>query len=423
MPSFNVILPKLSPTMEDGTIAKWHKREGDYVESGELLMEVATDKATVEYNALDSGYLRKIVVPEGKLAKVNDPVAIFTEEKDESIEGEKKAEPEPKQVKAEEGKKETPKKDEPKKEAPKEVTKNEEPKKDEPKKEVAEEKPVPKAEERIIASPLAKKMAANRGIDLTKVKGSGPRGRIMSRDLERVEKAPVKRGEYEEVELSQMRRAIATRLSLAKKTIPHFYVTIEIDALPLFKLREELKVDKIDVTINDLIVKATALSLRKHPNVNTGFNEEKQTLMKFKSIDVSVAVSISEGLITPIVFEADQKSVREIHEIMLDLSKRAREGKLKPEEYQGGSFTVSNLGMYGVKEFQAIINPPQSAILSVSGILDAPVVRDGQVVAGKTIDLSVSSDHRIVDGVAASEFLKTLKSYLENPALLLLPEE
>ena len=200
MPSFNVILPKLSPTMEDGTIAKWHKREGDYVESGELLMEVATDKATVEYNALDSGYLRKIVVPEGKLAKVNDPVAIFTEEKDESIEGEKKAEPEPKQVKAEEGKKETPKKDEPKKEAPKEVTKNEEPKKDEPKKEVAEEKPVPKAEERIIASPLAKKMAANRGIDLTKVKGSGPRGRIMSRDLERVEKAPVKRGEYEEVE-------------------------------------------------------------------------------------------------------------------------------------------------------------------------------------------------------------------------------
>ena len=181
--------------------------------------------------------------------------------------------------------------------------------------------------------------------------------------------------------------------------------------------------DKIDVTINDLIVKATALSLRKHPNVNTGFNEEKQTLMKFKSIDVSVAVSISEGLITPIVFEADQKSVREIHEIMLDLSKRAREGKLKPEEYQGGSFTVSNLGMYGVKEFQAIINPPQSAILSVSGILDAPVVRDGQVVAGKTIDLSVSSDHRIVDGVAASEFLKTLKSYLENPALLLLPEE
>jgi pyruvate dehydrogenase E2 component (dihydrolipoamide acetyltransferase) len=436
---FTVTLPKLSPTMEDGTIAQWHKKEGEFVEAGEVLLEVSTDKATVEYNALDSGWLRKILVGDGQTALVNQPIAIFTEKKEESIEGYQPEGEAPVAAKpaaaalAPSTAAAAPVAPQPTPVAP-------QPAVQQPSATFAPAKPLEDYHHafptearrgRVPASPLARKLASERGLDLGSVKGTGPNGRVMSRDLklsqplqavgftpqELPETPP---GTYEEHSLSQIRRASARRLLEAKTFIPHFYVTIELDAEPVFEMREQLKAGGVHVTFNDIVVRATALSLREHPNVNTGFNPVNQSIIYFKTIDVSVAVGLPEGLITPIIRHADYKNLGEISVEMKDLSQRARDGKLKPEEFQGGSFTVSNLGMFGVKEFQAIINPPQAAILSVSGILDAPVVKKGQVVAGKVMHLSLSSDHRVVDGVAASKFLQTLKGFLENPSLLLL---
>ena len=385
--------------MEEGAIAKWHKKEGEFVEEGELILEVSTDKATVEYNALDKGWLKKILVPEGKTVKVNQPIAIFTEKKEDSIEGYKTEGEEPKAVKSE-----TPV-------APKAFT---------------PEKPLestPVGRERVAASPLARKLAQEKGVDIRTIKGSGPGGRVISKDLSMQnsqKNAPtIAPGTYEEEELSQMRKAIAVRLQEAKASIPHYYVTMEVDAEPLSQIYEQLKTGGLKVTINDFMIRATALALRQHPNVNSGFNAAKMTLIRFKTIDISIAVSIPEGLITPIIRHADFKSLAEIGAEMRLLGQRAKEGKLKPEEYKGGSFTISNLGMFGVKDFQPIINPPQAAILAVSSILPVPVVKECGVVPGKVMSLSLASDHRVVDGVAAAQFLKTLKGILEEPALLM----
>lgn len=394
---FTVTMPKLSPTMETGTIAKWHVKEGDKVNAGDTLMEVSTDKATVEYAALDEGTLRKILVSEGKEASVNQPIAIFSEDPSESIEGYM---PENVAAGAEE-----------KQAAPVEV-----------KKETVSA--ATKTSERVIASPLAKKVAKEKGIDLTKIQGSGPRGRIVAKDLEA---APREReselkpsGTYKEIPLTPIRRVIGQRLQESKSTIPHFYVTQTVDASELIRLREQLSHLEIKISFNDCVIKAVALALKEHPTVNSGFNPDKQTILQYETIDISVAVSVEAGLITPIVTHADQKSLTEISAEVRTLAKKAKEGKLALHEFQGGSFTVSNMGMFGVTEFQAIINPPQCAILAIAGIQDMPFVKDGVVVAGKGMNITLSADHRVIDGVAGAQFIKTVQKYLENPVLLMI---
>lgn len=432
---FTVTMPKLSPTMEEGTIVKWHQKEGQFVEAGSLLMEVATDKATVEYNTIDSGWLRKIVIPEGQGAHVNQAIAIFTEDKKESIEGYKptgitpsKPEPKPAEAIATSAKAEktaaAPARASAALQQPSFVP-------EPPLVNYEFEHPTEKIEGRLAASPLAKKLAKEKGLDITSLKGTGPGHRIVSRDLEKAQPSGAvafsKRempthtpGAYEEEILSPMRKLIGQRLQESKSFIPHFYVQQVIDAQPLASIREQLTNLEVKLTFNDFVVKAAALALKEHPNINSGFNSESQSVIRFKTIDISVAVSVSGGLITPIVRHADYKNLGEISVEVRNLAKRAKEGKLEQHEYKGGSFTISNLGMFGVTDFQAIINPPQAAILAVSGIQDAAVVKNGVVVAGKTMSLNLSVDHRVIDGVAAAEFMRTLKKFLENPAGLLI---
>ncbi len=423
---FTLTMPKLSPTMEEGTIVKWHKKVGDFVKAGDLLFEVATDKATVEHNALDAGYLRQIIVQEGGEAIVNQAVAIFTEKQGESIEGYKPEGAAPKQAapepKAAEG-------------APKQEAA--------PVSKAALQQPAffpepplahyafPAPQGSSLSSPLARKLAKEKGIDLSTIKGSGPHDRIMSRDLplgqpatavtfgrrEVPEFAP---GTYEEEPLTPMRKIIAQRLQESKTFIPHFYVTQEIDAEPLSLARDQLKNGGLHVSFNDFVVRACALALRAHPHINSGFHSVHATIVRYKTVDIAVAVSLESGLITPIIRHADFKNLGQISSEIKSLAHRAREGKLAREEYVGGSFTVSNLGMHGVTDFIGVINPPQAAILSVAGIVDKPVIKQGQVAAGKTMHITLSSDHRVVDGVDAAKFIKTLQKYLENPSLLLL---
>lgn len=383
---FTLTMPKLSPTMESGVIAKWHKQPGDQVKEGDLLLEVSTDKATVEHSALDEGYLREILVQEGGEAKVNDPIAVFSETAEEEISAYT-----PKAIEISQVTAVAP--------APK----------------AAPVMALPSSGARVAASPLAKKIAKQRGIDLAHIRGSGPRGRIVSKDLDQ----PAAKG-TREINLTPIRKVISQRLQEAKSTIPHFYVNMQIDAANLVDFREHLSRLDVKVSINDCIIKGCALALKEHQVVNSGFNPSNNTILQFGSIDISVAVSVEAGLITPIVFNADQKSLPEISQEIRALAKKAKEGKLAPAEFQGGSFTISNLGMFGVTEFSAIINPPQAAILAVGAILDQPVIKNGAIVPGKVMHLTLSSDHRVVDGVAAAQFLATLKKYLEQPISLLI---
>lgn len=372
--------------MEAGVIAKWHVKEGDFVDADQLLMEVATDKATVEYNAIDPGYIRKVLIKEGQEAKVNQPLAILTEEANESIEGyapEGVASIAPA-------------------EAPKAVAVE------------SVEKPAVDGK-RPFASPLARSIARSKGIDLSTIKGSGPSGRIMSRDLtETVSLAS------NEEPLSQVRKIIAKRLQEAKMTIPHFYVSIKADLGRLLELREELKSLDVKLTINDFVIRATALALGDHPGVNKGFNEKNQTIIRFDRIDISIAVDVEGGLITPIVTDALNRPIADISEEVKVLADKAKKGKLQLHEFQGGSFTISNLGMFGVHNFAAIINPPQGAILAVGGIEKGLKMEEGEVVESSHLCLTLSVDHRVIDGAMAARFLQTLKNYLEAPALLLM---
>jgi pyruvate dehydrogenase E2 component (dihydrolipoamide acetyltransferase) len=432
---FTLTMPKLSPTMEEGTIVKWHRRIGDEVKTGDLLIEVATDKATVEFNAMDPGWLRQILIKEGDEAIVNQAIAIFTESKDESIDG---YEPEGAQrvvlEPAEEttGQAQSEQQNTP---APKQAAKGgamqqpaflPEP----PLENYKFKQPVGEIGKRLLASPLARKLAQDKGLDLTTVKGSGPNERIMSRDLEKAqplgkitfghrERPNLQPGTYEHESLTPIRKVIAQRLQEAKTFIPHFYVSQTIDATPLVDIREQLRSADIKVTYNDFILRACAFALKEHPNVNSGFDNVNNAVIKFKTIDIAVAVSLPSGLITPIVRHADFKNLGELSLEVRSLAKRAKEGKLEASEYKGGSFTISNLGMYGVSDFIAIINPPQAAILAISGIQNVPVVRNGAVIPGKILNLTLSADHRVLDGVAAAEFLKTVQKFLENPATLL----
>lgn len=423
---FTLTMPKLSPTMEEGTIAKWHKKEGDYVDAGALLLEIATDKATVEHNALDEGWLRKILIPEGAVAAINQAIAIFTEKENENIE-EYLAEQKPQVAKKETleiksaGKQER-------------IAQTESLPTQQPA--FFPEEPLPfhppsLTEEPIKASPLAKRLAKKKGLDLTTVTGSGPGGRISSKDLDKAQplglvtfgrrespkEAP---GSYVEIPLSPMRKTIARRLQESKSFIPHFYVKQTVNAEALISLREQLKSYDLFVTFNDMILRGCALALREHLGVNCGFNSVNQTIIQFKTIDISVAVTVEAGLITPIIRHADYKNLGQISVEMKSLAEKARTMRLKEQEYKGGSFCLSNLGMFGITGFTAVINPPQAAILAIGGIQDTAVVKGGQVVPGKTLELTLSADHRVIDGALAAQFIKTVQQLLENPVALTL---
>ncbi len=424
---FTLTMPKLSPTMEEGTIAKWRKKEGDFVKAGEVIFEIATDKATVEHAVLDSGYLRKIIIKEGESAVVNQPVAVFTEKKDESIEGYKPEGAAPKAVAAA-----APAAKKTEAAAPVAASAGglaepafvpEPPLKD-------YEFPRSAAAEYVPASPLAKRLAKEKGIDLSTVKGSGPGHRVISSDLNlgqpdlpvtfgRHERPSLAPGTYEEEKMSPIRKVIAQRLQAAKTFVPHFYVTMEVRAEKLLDTRLQLKNLGHKISINDFVVRACALALREHPEVNSGFNSADQTLIRFKTIDISVAVAMQDGLITPIVRHADYKNLGEISVEIKHLAQKAKEHKLMREEYVGGSFTVSNLGMYGVSDFVGIINPPQAALVAIGAIEDRAVVEDHHVVPGKVMRLTLSGDHRVIDGAIGAQFLQTVKKYLENPASLI----
>ncbi|MCH9613966.1 MAG: Dihydrolipoyllysine-residue acetyltransferase component of pyruvate dehydrogenase complex [Chlamydiia bacterium] len=424
---FTVTMPKLTPTMEAGTIVKWHKQEGDEVKDGELLFEVATDKATVEYNALDGGFLRKVLISENGDAVVNQPVAVMTETADESIEGY-----------APEGIVEA--------SAPSaevETSSND----------VASPQPtktsstmqtvdfVPEApltdytyewdvKDTVKASPYAKKVAKDKNLDLHTVKGSGPGGRVLARDLDMAQEGAVTTfghrevpseapGSFIEEKLTPMRKAIGSKLQASKMFIPHFYVQQEVDMTPCMETRAQLKNSGIKVTFNDFVLRAVALALKEHPVINSGYNSAEEKIIRFKTIDISVAVSIDDGLITPIIRHADFKNLGQLSKEVKQLASLAKAGKLEEHQYKGGSFTISNLGMFGIRDFQGVINPPQAAILSVGGIVQKPVVKDGALVVGNVMALSLSSDHRVIDGADAAAFINTVKKYLESPAVLI----
>ncbi|MEX1012562.1 MAG: pyruvate dehydrogenase complex dihydrolipoamide acetyltransferase [Waddliaceae bacterium] len=426
---FTVTMPKLSPTMEKGVIVKWHKKEGEYVESGDLLIEISTDKATVEHEALDPGWLKKIVRKEGDEANVNDPLAIFTEEKDQSIENYEYQSVQTKQEKVEE----------------KEASEGEVPSPKKQKETVGLQQPafVPEApleeyqfafpreqiQDRIKASPLARKIAEEKGLDLTSVKGTGPGGRVVEKDLSkaqtlgpaqfnRKEIPTIPPGTFKEEPLSQIRKVVAERLQSSKTFIPHFYVHQTVDASGLVQLYQQLKELGIKVTYNDLVVRACALALREFPEVNSGYNSVNQTFIRYQTVDISVAVDTPEGLITPIIRHADYKNLAEISAETKELALRARAGSLKLHEFKGGSFSVSNLGMFGVSSFEAVINPPQAAICAVGGIEETPVVKDGSIIPGKTLKLSFSFDHRVIDGALGAKFVKAVQRLIEQPITL-----
>jgi len=398
---FTLTMPKLSPTMTEGSIAKWHKAVGEYVDGGELILDIATDKATIEYQMPDSGWLKHIILAEGDKGSVGEPVAVFTTDKDESTEG---YVPESQRLQEEESAPTaapTPRQQE--------VT-------------LPTERPIGK---RIPASPLARKIAKREGISLDGIRGSGPRGRIMSRDLKFLPKTkapsiditiPV---DAEQVPLSPMRSTIAKRLSYSKSTIPHFYLSLKANITALIELRAQFKAEGRRGTINDFIIKACARALMEHPNIRSSFITEKDLTAHHAHADISVAVSIPGGLITPILFEAENKSLEEISAEVHTLADKAKHGKLTPEEYFGGAFTISNMGMLGIEEFYAIVNPPQVAILAIGAAVQTPIVVDNAIEIATLMPLTLSADHRVVDGAEASTFLQRVQKLLEAPKGLL----
>jgi pyruvate dehydrogenase E2 component (dihydrolipoamide acetyltransferase) len=442
-------MPKLSDTMTEGTLVAWKKKKGDNVSAGEVLAEIETDKATMEWESPEDGTLAEIYVEEGGKVNVGDKIAFIGGEGEEAPKEEKKGKEEKPEV---EEKKEEEKPDEveaKEKEPKKEEPKKEPEKKGEPKKE-KKEKPVeagvspaptqptrlpPQSEEaRVKASPVARRIAAELGVDLASVKGTGPDDRVTETDVRAAAKsktaAPrpsvlpaVKPGESARIQLSGMRKIIAQRLVESLGPIPHFYLNIEIDAGPLMEAREELKsagedADAAKITVNDFVLKAAVQAAVKVPRVNTSFDGD--AIVQYADVDLGVAIAIEEGLLTPVIRAAQNKSLREISELVKDLAHRARNKRMKPEEFQGGTFTVSNLGGMGIDSFSAVINPPQGFILAIGKITKAPVVDDcDQIVVGHRMSITMSCDHRVIDGALGAEYLKELRHLLENPALLL----
>ncbi|KEO56543.1 pyruvate dehydrogenase complex dihydrolipoamide acetyltransferase [Thioclava pacifica] len=433
-----ILMPALSPTMEEGTLAKWLVKEGDTVSSGDILAEIETDKATMEFEAVDEGVIGKILVAEGTSGvKVNDPIAVLLEEGEDASAAE--AAEAPAAAPAPEAKAEA---------AP-------------AKAESTPSAPAPAAPQgsdgkRIFASPLARRIAADKGVDLAALSGSGPKGRIVKADVEAAQgsaAAPAKAAsaaapaqaaspapaaapsvsastiakmyegrDYEEIALDGMRKTIAARLTEAKQTIPHFYLrrSVKLDALMKFRsqLNKQLEGRGVKLSVNDFIIKACALALQAVPNANAVWAGDR--VFKLKPSDVAVAVAIEGGLFTPVLKDAESKSLSTLSAEMKDLATRARDRKLAPHEYQGGSFAISNLGMFGIENFDAVINPPHGAILAVGAGIKQPVVNDaGDIEVATVMSMTLSVDHRVIDGALGAELLNAICENLENPMLML----
>ena len=429
-----ILMPKLSDTMTEGVVAEWHKKVGDSVESGELLAEIETDKATMEFESFYDGKLLHIGVDKGETAPVNDILAIIGEDGEDvdKIIAEHEKESGGKKEEESSASKEDAK-PEPKKE---EVAAKEE--KPEPVSQQAENAGVQSSENssassdgRIFASPLAKKLADDKGIELANVNGSGENGRIVKRDIEnyvpydrpRGSAAPVPRAatteeSYTDVNISQMRKTIAKRLSESKFTAPHFYLTMDIDMDNAMEARKAVNAkDDVRISFNDMVIKASAIALRKHPKVNSAWLGDKIRINDH--VHIGVAVAVEEGLLVPVVRFADTKGMMQIGGEVKEFAQKAKDKKLQPEDWAGNTFTISNLGMYNIEEFTAIVNPPDSCIMAIGGIKQVPVVKNGEVVPGNVMRVTLSCDHRVVDGVTGSEFLNTFKSYMENPMMML----
>jgi pyruvate dehydrogenase E2 component (dihydrolipoamide acetyltransferase) len=435
----NILMPALSPTMTEGTLSRWLKKEGEAVRAGDVIAEIETDKATMEVEAVDEGVLGKILVADGTQGvKVNEPIAILVDE-GEAVPSAAPAAatPAPTQPSAP-----------PKTEPPQAPAKQE----------TQQAAPTPQAtpasgnghdseSERVFVSPLARRMAKQAGINLTMLKGSGPNGRIVKADIEAMQHkggppaqpaaapasatAPMARpaapitAAHKLVPHTSIRKVIARRLTEAKSTIPHFYVSMDVEIDAMNRLLSELNAKSPKegpnaylITINDMVIKAAAATLRRVPTVNAAWTDDAMVL--FDDVDISVAVAIPDGLITPIVRRADQKGLSTISREMKDLAGRARAGKLKPEEFQGGGFSISNMGMFGVTEFSAIINPPQAAILAVAAGQKRPVVKNDSLAIATVMTCTLSVDHRVVDGALGATWLREFKRIVEDPLSLLL---
>jgi pyruvate dehydrogenase E2 component (dihydrolipoamide acetyltransferase) len=431
-------MPKLSDTMTEGTLVKWIKKVGDTVAVGDILAEVETDKATMEMEAFDEGVLSEIYVQDGEKVEIGQKLALLLGKGEAPGSAPPKAaesKPQSAQVEPAAGRGPAPVKQ------PDHDGK--EPKGAEAEQPAAE----PQASDRLKASPLAKKMAEDAGVDLSRITGSGPGGRIVRADVEAAAQAaqaasaakktqtpaarppapkaqPVVAAEDKKIPLSGMRKTIASRLLESKTTIPHFYLQSEINAEPLVKLRQEINTAAESagigkITVNDFILKATAVAASRVPLANAAF--EGESIIQYANVQLACAVAVEEGLVTPVIREAQTKSLSQISAEIKDLAGRARSKKLKPEEYQGGTITVSNLGGYGIEQFFAIINPPQAVIVSVGTIVKKPVINDaGQIVPGQRFVVGVSCDHRVVDGAVGAQFLGELRKLLESPALMLI---
>jgi len=405
--------------MEEGKILKWLRKEGEKIKQGEILVEIESDKADMELEAYDSGVLRKIVVEEGTSAPIGALIAVIGEPNEDIAPLLKE---EPKEKKASPKEKESP----PTASAPAPSTKETAAvTAARPSSNVAA--PSKPTDGRVKASPLAKRIAQERGINLSSVQGSGPQGRIVKADLESAPAGgfvprpagPIVPGTSEEVALSGIRKTIAKRMAESKVTAPHFYVTIDVDMEPAMAFREQiLNAIELKLSFTDILIKACAEALMKHPMVNGTYLGDRMRQHHFAHI--GVAVALDEGLVTPVIRNCEQKRIDQIAAELRDLVGRARNRKLKPEEYSGSTFTISNLGMFDVEDFVAIINPPEGAILAVGSIVKRPVVKDGTIVIGHTMKATLSSDHRIIDGAVAARFLQDLKKFLENPAALTL---
>ncbi len=424
-------LPKLSPTMEEGTLVTWAKKEGDEVEVDDLLAEVETDKATMEFRSFDRGVLLKILVPEGETLEPDVPVAIIGKQGEdiadllaqvESGAGTESAsapEPATESVPAAESAAES----------PREATSSP---RGESEEAVSQWEPAPAPSSdgngRVLSSPLVRRLARERSIDLRDVRGTGPRGRIVKRDLEAHAAAPSteassgQRRPPRVEKASSMRRTIARRLTESKQTVPHYYLTIDVDIAPLAEARKAMNVELEPtgekVSLNDCIIKAAAVALRRVPEVNASWAGKE--IHYHQVVDISVAVAIDDGLMTPVVRDADRKGVAEIAAEVRDLAARAREKKLQPEEMTNGTFSVSNLGMFGIEEFSAVINPPEGAILAVGTIRNEPVVVDGAIVPGRRMRFTMSCDHRVIDGATGAKFMAAFKRIVESPLTMLL---
>lgn len=416
-----IYMPKLSDTMTEGVVAEWHKKVGDTVKSGELLAEIETDKATMEFESFYDGVLLHIGIEKGKPAPVNSLLAIIGQAGEDVAALIANAGTAPVAAPVAEPVKE-------------EVVPSAAPVIEKPAVAAVAPKPAPvavsnTANGRIVASPLAKKLAEEKGIDLNFVPGTGEGGRITKRDVDHYvpydapQRSVTAVGggmveSYTDVPNSQMRKAIAKTLSASKFSAPHFYLKMEVDMDNAIAARKALNsVEGVKVSFNDMIVKAVAVALTKHPKVNADWMGD--AIRYNNHVHIGVAVAVEDGLVVPVVRFANSKGISQLGGEIKDLAARARDKKLKPEEMQGGTFAISNLGMYGIEDFTSIVNPPNGCILSVGQIKETPVVKNGQIVPGNVMKLSLSCDHRVVDGAIGSEFLQTLKALIENPVTML----